>query len=323
MRVTGLLTMVCLLCQAAVTLAQSGDAPVSAETRAEASAHFNRGVELFQEEAYRGALVEFQRAYEIAPDYRLLYNIGQTRLAIQDYLGASKAYESYLVRGGASIPNERRVQVEEALAAMKERIGRISITVSRDAAEIYVDEEVVGTSPLNETVMVNVGSHRISARTSDGATDAKTVDVAGGDVAVVALKLVAAAPALVYREEDTSWSEKRRAGFGSWIAGGALIVTGVATGVTAGKAKDDLDKMLKTPEVNQREVEDQRQKAHRLAITTDVLLATGAATAVVGTFLWIYGKKEKAPPGEKKEEARTRQLYLDVGLASLGVRGKF
>lgn len=322
MRVSGLLTIVCLLCQAAVTLAQ-GDVPVSPETRAEASAHFNRAVELFQEEAFRGALVEFQRAYEIAPDYRLLYNIGQTRLELQDYLGASKAYESYLSRGGTAIPAERRKQVEEALAAMKERIGRISISVNRDAAEVYVDEQIVGTSPLDQTVMVNVGSHRVSARTSDGASDARTVDVAGGDVAVVSLKLVAATPAVVYREaEDTSWSRKRRTGVGTWIAGGAMLIAGVATGIRAKSAQDDLDELLKTPEVNQAEVEDKRQQAHRLAITTDVLIATGAATAVAGTLLWVFGAKEKAP-SEKKQEARSRWLHLNVGLTSLGVRGQF
>ena len=64
----------------------------------------NRGVELYQDEAYRAALIEFERAYEISPDYRLLYNIGGTKLQLQDFLGAARAYERYLTEGGDEVP---------------------------------------------------------------------------------------------------------------------------------------------------------------------------------------------------------------------------
>lgn len=80
------------------------DAKPSDAAREEASGHFQRGVELFQEGAFRAALVEFERAYGIAPDYRLLYNIGQVKLQLQDYLGATQSYERYLEEGGSEIP---------------------------------------------------------------------------------------------------------------------------------------------------------------------------------------------------------------------------
>ena len=92
MKAAGFVVVLCLLLQSSA-LAQSP------EQKAQASQHFRRGVELFQEEAFRAALAEFQRAYEIAPDYRLLYNIGQTKLELHDYLGAAQSYERYLQAG--------------------------------------------------------------------------------------------------------------------------------------------------------------------------------------------------------------------------------
>src|SRR5688572_8817140 len=110
-------TVLCLaLACHASAIAQSQTQPDDPR-RAEASAHFRRGVELFQEEAFRAALVEFERAYAIAPDYRLHYNIGQTKLRLQDYLGVVQSYERYLTTGGTGVPAERRTQVEEALVA--------------------------------------------------------------------------------------------------------------------------------------------------------------------------------------------------------------
>ena len=76
----------CLL--ALMLLAPSGAlaenrAPPPEGARAMADAHFRRGSELFQQKAFREALLEFQRAYAIAPDSNLLQSISQTKVALQ------------------------------------------------------------------------------------------------------------------------------------------------------------------------------------------------------------------------------------------------
>jgi hypothetical protein len=45
----------------------------------DAEAHFHRNVDLYKDSDYGGALVEFQRAYDLAPNYRVLFNLGQTQ----------------------------------------------------------------------------------------------------------------------------------------------------------------------------------------------------------------------------------------------------
>src|SRR6266478_2010920 len=69
----------------------------------EAKTHFKNGADLYDENNFRGALVEFQRAYELAPSYRILFNIGQVEMELQDYAGALTAYARYLREGGPDI----------------------------------------------------------------------------------------------------------------------------------------------------------------------------------------------------------------------------
>ncbi len=152
MKVSGYVIALCLLLQ---SVAQAQAVPPSDTARALASGHFRRGVELFQEGAFRAALVEFQRAYEIAPDHRLLYNIGQTKLELQDYLGAAQSYEGYLSGGYLDIAPERRTAVEEALTALRERVASVDIAVNRKGAEVLIDDVKVGVAPLSTPVLIN------------------------------------------------------------------------------------------------------------------------------------------------------------------------
>src|ERR1043165_5818761 len=70
--------------------------PASDSSVKEAGKHFQRGVTLYNEADYRAALVEFKRAYEIAPNSAVLYNIGQTYYQLQNYAAALVALGRYL-----------------------------------------------------------------------------------------------------------------------------------------------------------------------------------------------------------------------------------
>src|SRR5262245_37490779 len=100
----------------------------SDSAKAEASMHFGRGAELFQDGHYRAALVELQRAYEIAPNPRVLYNIGQTHAALGEFVEALHAYEEYLASAGTSVPSARRAELDEELAQLRRHIATLTIS---------------------------------------------------------------------------------------------------------------------------------------------------------------------------------------------------
>src|SRR5262245_24707637 len=94
------------------TIPASAEAPASGDGSAdrlrEARGRFERGIELYEEGDMDAALVELRRAYELAPSYKLLFNIGQVHLQKSDYASALDAFERYLAQGGENVATKRR-----------------------------------------------------------------------------------------------------------------------------------------------------------------------------------------------------------------------
>lgn len=299
------------------------DVPPSDTAREQASGHFQRGVELFQEGAFRAALVEFERAYGIAPDYRLLYNIGQVKLQLQDYLGATQSYESYLEQGGADIPEARRDDVEKAFETLRQRVGRIAIAANRDGAELFVDDLRVGVTPMAATIAVNVGRHRVLARSEDGASASKVIDIAGGDLIDVALELKApeVKPVVIVKTREPL-STKKRAAIGSWAVGGvALAVAGVTALLAQGEV-DARNKELDKPLPNAGKASDLSSSADSYALTTDVLAAVGVVGIGTGVVLWLIDDEPKAKATDVKPVA-AGTIQWGVGFGTVTAHGAF
>ncbi len=316
-----LLTVICLL-GGSVAQAQSAAAPTD-EARKEASAHFLRGVELFQEGAFRAALVEFERAYGIAPDYRLLYNIGQVKLQLQDYLGATQSYEGYLAQGGSEIPQARRDDVETAFETLRQRVGRIAITANKEGAELFVDDLRVGVTPMAATVAVNVGRHRVYGRAEDGANATQVIDIAGGDLIDVALELKAPeAKPLVVVEERKPFPPMKQAAIGSWAVGGAALVGAAVTAFMASGKVDDRNKELKKPLPDAGDVKNLGNSADTLAITTDVLAGVAIVGIGAGVVLWFLDDGSETKESDAKPAA-TAKVQWGIGLGTVTARGHF
>ncbi|HEX6239671.1 MAG TPA: hypothetical protein VFZ61_02210, partial [Polyangiales bacterium] len=277
------------------------DAATAQANRKEAAGHFTQGVDLFEEGAFRAALIEFERANQIAPDYRLLYNIGQAQLELHDWLHATQSFERYLADGGASVSAERRREVEGYLASLSARVGRLSIHLNVQDAEVFVDDQLVGTAPLPTTVAVNVGRHRIYARTKVGTSAEKVIDVAGGDLLDVRLEL-ASAPAAresargddAPAESSRSLSRMQRGAIASWALALPGIAGALATGLIAKNKQDDLDAQLEiipATDDSKSEASDLSDSIRTLSITSDVLTGVSAALAVTGVALWVVDAK--------------------------------
>ena len=71
-----------LVCAGTVSLPAR---PARAADTAEANRHFQLGVELYGEGKFEEALVEFERAYEIAPHPLVLYNLAGTNRELSHY----------------------------------------------------------------------------------------------------------------------------------------------------------------------------------------------------------------------------------------------
>jgi hypothetical protein len=198
-----------LVCLAAILLAPSGvaaqppthDGPrlpqgsgVNDERAQEARARYERGLQLYNEGASEGALVEFERAYQLAPTYRLLYNIALIRLQLNDYAQALKAFQEYLAEGGTEIASVRRSEVERQLSVLRSKVGRVELVSAARGADVLVDDVVVGRAPLAEALVLNPGRRRITIARG-GLSSTAVVTVAGQDHVKVEMSLDSPRPA--------------------------------------------------------------------------------------------------------------------------------
>lgn len=100
----------------------------AAARKDQARQHYARGVELYDAGAHSEALVEFQAAYALMGDGRLLFNIGQLELSLQRHAQARRSLERYLREAGPIITPERRAGVSRQLAELGELTSAVDQT---------------------------------------------------------------------------------------------------------------------------------------------------------------------------------------------------
>ena len=279
-------------------------APLSARADTEeAKSHFQRAVELFHESDFRAALIEFQRAYDAAPNYKVLYNLGQTSLELQDYAGALKAFRGYLDGGGREIPAARRTQVEADLKRLESRVARVEIAVNVEGADITVDDVSVGRSPLRDAVLVGAGRRKIAATKAGLSTATRVVDIASGDKPKVSLELVEQTPQVitVTTQPDGTTTQKlpeQKAqvtmrtttgpSTGFWIGFVATSALAVGTGVLGGLAlasKSTFDSRVQQVGATTQQIDDARNETRAFALATDIVGGVAIVTAITTVVL--------------------------------------
>jgi hypothetical protein len=224
---------------APAALAEPPGASSAASPTTEATKHFRRGVALYNEADYRGALIEFKRAYEIAPNASVLYNVGETYYQLQNYAAALSTLERYLNEAGTAAPHRR--EVEQTLETLRTRVGNVQITTNVPDCEITVDDDLVGKTPLKGPVMASVGRRKIIAMHNGRAPETRFVEVSAGDTTEIALSLTeiarpGAGPAISAGGEAEGINLVKV----GWITTGVLAAGTVGTGIWAYTASRQL-----------------------------------------------------------------------------------
>jgi hypothetical protein len=272
------------------------DADASGDVE-EARKHFRQGVALFEEEDFEGALFEFRQAYEAAPDYRLLYNMGIAQRETRDYAAAQRSLSTYLAEGGEDIDAARRQEVEAELEVLASRVGQLALSCNVEGAEILVDGESVGTTPLPDSVPLNIGSRQLEVRAEGHAPYRTTIDVVGGESTSVAAELVVIPPPARVEESPLPQDgpvpdspRAKRLRISTWAMLGVTAGVGVGTivtGVLALGADRDLESELDIIPADPGAIRDAEDRRDTLATATDGLVGATAGLAAITLGLGI------------------------------------
>jgi len=297
-----------------------------------ARASFHQGVQLYNEGSFEAALAEFRKAYQLTPNYRLLYNIAQTYFDLHDYVSSIKNLKQYTQEGGNELTPERRKQVSDLKQKLEDRVASVDIVCNLDGADIRVDDMSVGVSPLTSAILVNAGPRRIMAVKSGYTVAARMITVGGREKAKVSLEITtlvkepvadrSKAPLLdagtALAKADPPPKAPLRAGLitSGVVATGCAIATGVF-GVMALNAKRDFNTQLARIPNTKDNVDSARTTMKTYAHLTD---AFGAATLLSGGVVMYFLLTDPAP---KKLSETKRSLALAPTVGGLLLHGEW
>jgi hypothetical protein len=211
------------------TPAASASPAPSRDAVAQAGEHFSRGVKLYEEDDFRAALIEFNRAYELAPNWAVLYNVGQSAYQLRDYATALRTLEKYVGEGGDNLSPDRRAQVTREIAELRGRVAHVTIVSNVEGADVALDDTPLGKASSSDARLVGAGRHKVTVSHAGFATASQVVDIAGGDMLTIRLDLAPlAAPASATPVEHGAPS------YAGAIVGGIAGVAGIAVGTVFG-----------------------------------------------------------------------------------------
>ncbi len=309
-----------LLLVAVVPLVLATSSSALAQPSAEAEVHFKRGVSLYQETDFKAALVEFKRAYELSHKWQLLYNVAQAEYQTREYAAALSSFETFLREGGERIPRARRAEIEQEIARLRMRVGKVTVRSNVPGAIAFIDDEPVGPTPLTRNVAV--GSRRIVVKRDGYGTWTKNVEVASGDDLLFDAMLEGGPPLVAARPESTPPSPPPppstvtttgRFFWEPWAVTGALAAATVTAGILALDASSKLDGEKNRFDVTDRELDNASSRAKTFAVVTDVLFVATLAAAGASLYFTI-----EPPSWVKASSASVRIAPTASGILAVG-----
>jgi hypothetical protein len=281
---------------AAPTAQTAQKAPPAKQDLEDARKHYESGLDLYSKEAYEAALVEFERAYQLAPTYRILYNTGLIYQARNDFVAAITAFQRYLSEGGAEVPAARRTEVEGYIAKLNTLVAKVEVTSHVDGADVSLDDIPQGKIPLGHPLFVNPGRRKITVSRPGFSPAIQVVTVVPGDVANVALE----PHALTIRDErEKGMPLIIPIGWGVTV----LAVAGAVTfGVASSRESSKLDTAKGSPTAQRADLDDRQSKMRTYAGAADIftvgaIVAGGASLYFTLKYIGRDKTKKETTPG--------------------------
>ncbi len=169
--------------------AAQGRAPIRAELSEEAKRSWDSAIELFEAQDFRGARVEFMRAWELSRNPRVLFNVGVCDKSLLRYARAAAVWRQQLEVGVDKLSEEDVRATRAAIAAVEPFISSLAVRINVEGATLYIDGEEAGNTPFLELLPIDVGRHTVRVRKTGYQDHVGEVEVASGVPGVLDVKL--------------------------------------------------------------------------------------------------------------------------------------
>lgn len=163
--------------------------PIREQLNDAARKHWDAAIALYQRANWDGAAAAFMQAYEISKNPRVLFNVGVTEKNRGRYARAIELFQQELAEGKGILTTDEEDEVHRVISGLEKYVASLEIEVSEPGADVLVDDQKVGVSPLKGPVRVQIGERRVKAIKAGFSEGYETVTVAGGATSKVSLKL--------------------------------------------------------------------------------------------------------------------------------------
>lgn len=119
---------------------------------------WDEAVVSFKDGTYDSALAEFQAIYETTKNPRVLYNISVCHRKLSNFSRAISALERQLTFRD-ELPDKEITRAEALLELLKPTVTQLDIKVDRDGADVVLNGQELGQTPLLAPVTANVGNN--------------------------------------------------------------------------------------------------------------------------------------------------------------------
>lgn len=198
--------------------APTGPKPLAESLTGDAKAEYEAGRLAFAAGDFATASVKFGAAHEHSNDARLLFNMAVCARRLNKWSRVLVYIQRYKKEGGVLLSDQDRKDADELIGAVKQFVSPLKLTIDPPGAKVFVDDEQVGVSPLEEPVLVDAGQRRIRV-SKQGFQDFQRVeDAPGGKEIAAAITLKPAKGRLVIgaAPSDSIAVDGNVVGVGKW-----------------------------------------------------------------------------------------------------------
>lgn len=306
-----------------------------AQKSKEVEALYAEALELEDKLLFSEALKIFRQIQKDSSDPELYYRIGLCEFGRGRLDLSAEALSRYLKHQKKDIPKEKRELVESLLKDFQRELARLSVE-AKEPLEIWVNEVLRGTAPLEEPLFLLRGERNVVLKRAGAIVFAQTYDPEKGELIEVKV------PALPPPVEETAQAEEapetsappkeppvpvtqikprsplKPLGFALIGVGGAALIPGVITGALYLSENNSLEEKCSDKDNCFDNYKDLHQRTRRLAIATNVLLPLGGVLAASGVVLAVTGHRI-----ENKDEQLSFTPYFGDDAAGIAISGRF
>ena len=191
------------------------------------------------------------------------YDVGSSLVFVEyqlQHYARAATFAQFAIQNAPPIERPEEIdRLRKALEELKQRVGSVSVIVNRPGADVLVDGDAVGTSPLSGEVYVDVGPHHVEARLPGSVPVSERLDALAGEEYRVELNLAPSSEEPAKASSPTASApvdsapapvEPKRSYTPAIVAasiGGAALIGGVVSLVVSAnrdaQAREELDEL--------------------------------------------------------------------------------